>query len=601
MFVFSSACESLPIPEPVAPTETRAPTRALETPSLTPPPVSFPTLAPASPTFSAIPLAPRAFAGAPLVEIASPANNAQLSLHQPVFVVAYAASDAGIARIELYDDNALVRAESAANANPATLSAIFAWTPTNSGAHVLRAVAYDAQNLASAPSEISVSVVNDARKPTATILVPIGTPQYDLGAVVPIYAAATDEVGVAQIELWVDNQIHSYVTSSTPLTQTILSNVFYWQAPSAGAHTLFVRARDNQDQTTDSAPLRVFIASERAPLVSLAVERAHAAINEPITITITALDPGGIQRIELWSAGQISHTVSSSQPARQTALTMQYIWTNGSAGEFPISARAYDANGALKESAPQTLFVLRPGQATPTRAATAPPTRTRTPRATATPRLQPPAPPSAQIIFPTDKFNSPAPLRVSFAGQGSAELERVELWAYAPGQVNAQIVCSLDARASTQKSAVCEFSPPSAGALFLFAQAVDSYRQIGKSATIGGIVGVPAPATLTPTPPAIAGRWSAITPAGFYTATLRQTSGALRGEFKSPLEGEGRITSGNIRPDQITFHVEFGAGTPGASPALDFDCVVDPKGTTLDCTFKDSRGRTASAIFRREP
>ena len=77
----------------------------------------------------------------------------------------------------------------------------------------------------------------------------------------------------------------------------------------------------------------------------------------------------------------------------------------------------------------------------------------------------------------------------------------------------------------------------------------------------------------------------------------------MRGEFKSPVEGEGRITSGTVRSDGIAFHVDFSGGTatPGASAAFDFDCLVDASATTLDCTYKDSRGRTASLIFRREP
>ncbi|MBI3740145.1 MAG: hypothetical protein HY257_00110 [Chloroflexi bacterium] len=601
IMLLASACESLPIPETVPSTETRAPARPSETFTRVTPLVSFPTLAPASPAIIATPAAARANA-LPLAQIISPAASAQFSVNQTVAVVAYAASESGIARLELFDDNVAVRAERA-DANPIAFAAIFAWTPAQIGSHVLRVVAYDANNLASAPDEITVSVTPDARKPVAAILYPTGTPQFEFGAPIQIFGVASDEVGVTQLDLWVDNQMYSYAASQNANGQSILSNVFTWSALAAGSHIFFVRAHDNQDQTTDSAPLRVVVVDNHTPTLSLSLERAFAMINEPITITITALDPGGVQRIELWSAGQISNTVASSNSARQTALTMQFVWLGASAGEFSITARAYNAAGNFKESASQTITVLRPGQSTPTRAPALTLTRTRTPRATITPRLVPPAPPSAQILSPADHFNNAAPLRVSFSGQANAELERVELWGYGQGQSTPQIICAIDARASTLKSAICEWNPTSAGVVYLFAQAIDSYRQIGKSNSISGIINLPAPATPTPTPPSLSGRWNASTPNGTMSATLRQISGALRGEFKSPIEGDGRIAFGVIKPGAITFHVDFvGAGTltPIASAAFDFECLVDPVVTTLDCTYKDARGRIASAIFQRE-
>ncbi len=596
LFVLS-ACEALPLPEPAPATETRPPAPATDSPTLAPTIVSFPTIPPPPPPFGAMPTAARPSNAPPLAQIVSPAANAQFSLNQTITLVAYAASENGIARVEFFDDNAPVRTETLPA--PAAATTIFAWTPAQIGSHVLRVVAYDTNNLASVADEVTVSVVNDARRPVANILYPIGTPQIELGTVVSIFGAASDEVSVTQLELWVDNQLHSYVTA-TPTGQNILANVFQWHALLPGAHTLFLRARDNQDQTTDSAPVRVSVADSRATLVTLTLERAVAPIGEPLTITVSALDPNGIQRIELWSAGQISNTVVSSQPTRQTALTMQYVWTSASAGEFVVSARAYNASGNSKETTPQTLIVLRPGQATPTRAPTATATRTRAPRATPTARLQPPAPPSAQIVSPAERFTSAPPLRVSFSGQGNAELERIELWGYGQGQASPQVICSIEARTTTQRTAQCDWAPP-AGVVYLFASAIDSYRQVGKSPTISGVVGLPALASPTPTPPPVAGRWSASTPGGQLVLTLRQVGGALRGEFKSPSDGEGRITSGLVKTGSITFHVEFGTGTPPApASALDVECNMDAGATTLDCTYKDSRGRGNSAIFRRE-
>jgi hypothetical protein len=313
-------------------------------------------------------------------------------------------------------------------------------------------------------------------------------------------------------------------------------------------------------------------------------------------------------------------------------MSVQTAWQSSTPGDYEISARAYNANGNYKESPAQTISILRSGESTPTPASTATPTRTRVPRATQTPLLQPPAPPTAQLISPADKFTAQSPLRVTFGGIGNAELDHIELWGTFPGQPMPQLICTVDARATTQKNAQCDWSPP-AGVVSIFAQTIDSYHQSGRSPIITGFVGVPAIPTPTPTPVSLTARWSA--PA--YTATLRQTGSALRGEFTLTLNGkdiDGRITSGSVQNDRVTFHVDFSAPlaptmvpTPTSStpitgtktmtatettaavtpsvvvplaPAMDFDCSVDAAGTMLSCNWTDARGQTGSVLFRRE-
>jgi hypothetical protein len=437
------------------------------------------------------------------------------------------------------------------------------------------------------------------------------------------------------MDLYVDNQISSYVTSSNAVGQSPFPTVFSWPALTPGAHTLFIRAHDNQDQTNDSGPLRVQVVDTHNPAVNIAFDRTNSLVNDPITITITALDVSGIQRVELWINRDIASVTTSANPARQTVMTVQTLWQGTFAGEYQISARAYNANGNFRHSLLQMISILAPGQPTPTRPAAATPTRTRTSRATTTPRPQPPGPPIAELQFPADKFTGSTPLRVTFGGIGKAELDHIELWGYAADQPTPQLICSVDARTTTQKNAQCDWSPPTAGIISLFAQAIDSYHQSGRSPTITGYIGVPNLPTPTPTPLSFAGRWTA---PGFI-ATLRQTGAAVRGEFRMTVgskDVDGRITAGTIKSDQISFHVDFAAvTTPTASPtispalgtdmtptatlavtattptltpatgtpvppAMDFDCNVDPALKTLTCNWKDARGLTGSLLLKRE-
>jgi hypothetical protein len=499
--VVLTACEAFVVPAtptPDVPTSTPAP------PTNTPMRVAFPTFTPlvVEPTRAAPPTAPPTATSVsprsgipPVAQLVSPIASAPISIGQTYNVVVYAADDNGIARIELTAEGVLVRAENAPTPAPRVFSAIIPWTPTQIGAQTLRVVAYDAENRASAPDEVTVTVLQDARRPTAIIVYPIGLPQIELGNILQVYGVATDDAAVTQVELWVDNQLYTYLTAPNGGTNAF-PFVFAWHALTPGSHTLFARARDNQDQTTDSAPLKVIVVDTHQPTLVLWIERTNALVNEPITLTVTALDVSGIQRIELLNGKEIFYTTRSAQPARQTALTAQVLWQSASPGDFQISARAYNANGNAKDTPAQTISILRAGQPMPTPPPTLTPTRTRAPRATATPRAQPPPPPSVEIVSPSDGFSGSAPLRVTFTARSNAELERIELWGQTPGQPLPQLICTIDARASTQKTGQCDWNVPTAGIVSVFAQAIDLYRQTARSKPITGFISAP----LAPTP-----------------------------------------------------------------------------------------------------
>ncbi len=630
LLIIVTACS--PVAAPASSSVTATPTgTAASTPAI----VAFPTAAPATAT-SAVPITSTLTShfptSVPIVQLVSPITNTQVSISQTTYVVAYAADDAGIARIELYDDNALVHAEKAPTPAPPIFSATIPWTPAEIGSHTLRVVAYDTTNQASAPAEMPVSVTPDTRRPTVLILYPLGTPQVELGSILQIQVSAIDEVGVKQLDLLVDDKLAAYVTSPDDGGESPFPTIFSWQPLTPGAHTLVARAHDNQDMTNDSAPLKIQVVDTHTPALSVAYDRTNALANDPITVTITALDVSGIQRVELWVGKDVASTMTSGDPPHQTLMTVQTMWQSSTPGDYQIFARAYNANGNYKESLAQIISVLRPDQSTPTPVSTTTPTRIRAPRATQTPRLQPPAPPTAQIIQPVDKFTAQSPLHVTFGGTGNAELDHIELWGSFPGDPMPQLICTVDARATTQKNGQCDWSPP-AGVVSIFAQAIDSYHHSGKSPTITGFVGVPAIPTATPTPVSFTARWSAPS----FTASLRQTGSALRGEFTMTLNGkdiDGRITSGSIRNDRLTFHVDFPAPSVAATvppptsstpitgtetvtatettlavtpsvaaplaPAMDFDCNVDTAATMLSCNWKDARGGSGAALFRRE-
>lgn len=593
--------------EPVPPTPTPPPPTATSTRTLTPVPptvtntpgvIAFPTGAPNQTVTATLDLTqttPRASTALPLAQLTSPVSNTQISVFQTFKVVVYAAADSGIARIELTDDGATVRVENAPSPSQ-VFSAIIPWTPTQIGNHVLRAVAYDVNNRASAPDEATVAVTTDIRKPTSIIVYPIGIPQVELGSVLPIYGVATDEVGVTQVDLWVDNQIYTYLSAPNNSAPPTFSFVFGWLALTPGAHSFFVRAHDNQDQTTDSAPLKILVVNSQLPSLNVAFERQNAPVGESITVTVSALDANGIQKIEVLSGKETVSALTNS--ARPTWLTTQVVLQNPNPGDYTIVARVTNANGNTRESIPQVVSFLRAGQNTPTPLFTATPARPRV-RATATPSSQPPPAPQANIISPTDQFSQTAPLRVTFSAQSNGELDRIELWSVYPGQAQPQIICVSDAKATTQKTGQCDWTPPTQSWVTLYAQAIDIYHQVGRSTPVSGFIGAASLPTPTATPPTIGTHWTAATAQGAMTATFRQTGTTLRGDFKmAGIDNLGRITAGTFKPDRVTFSVDF--STADTTLTLDFDCALDSIAGTLTCTYRDSRGRTGAAFFRRD-
>jgi len=70
------------------------------------------------------------------------------------------------------------------------------------------------------------------------------------------------------------------------------------------------------------------------------------------------------------------------------------------------------------------------------------------------------------------------------------------LWGQTPGQPLPQLICTIDARASTQKTGQCDWNVPTAGIVSVFAQAIDIYRQTARSKAITGFISAP----LAPTP-----------------------------------------------------------------------------------------------------
>jgi regulation of enolase protein 1 (concanavalin A-like superfamily) len=187
---------------------------------------------------------------APATSITAPADGATVT--GSVSVTADATDNTGVTRVELWVDGALALTDTTA---PYT----FAWDTTTltDGAHTLQTRAYDAADNTGTSATVTVQVDNtpepDTTAPATSITAPADGAT--VTGSVSVTADATDNTGVARVELWVDGAL--------ALTDTTAPYAFAWDTTTLtdGAHTLQTRAYDAADNTGTSSTVTVQVSN----------------------------------------------------------------------------------------------------------------------------------------------------------------------------------------------------------------------------------------------------------------------------------------------------------------------------------------------------
>lgn len=619
-FLLLAAC--VPSPTATPPLATAFPTLVL--PTDTPPPTATvfgaPTGAPAlpSPTLTATAIAPIAQSSPaatpvrgvqpPLIQVTAFPATGPVSVDQPVELGVIAAGRAGIGRLELYDENVLYSSTPSPDPPPLTVSTILTWKSERLGMHHLRVVAYDPAGRMGEPAQLQFVVLNDNRAPMATITVPIGEIDLPVGSPFVLQGVATDEVAVERVDLYVDNQLYTFVESNKQAGESPLAVSLMWVPTSVGVHQIFLRAHDNAGGTGDSAPLLANVVDSQAPAVVANYESDQIGANGTLLVHAFALSPNHIVRMELWADNEIVQLVESAAADAQTTLDAQLIWEGGGIGDHTLFVRAYDRSGLNASTGPQIIHVREESTLAPTTAATtSPATATAAPvLPSPTPQVVLPAPPTVQLTTAEDRGGAllPGPVHIRLTAHASVELDHVELWGYFQGEANPQLLLSDGAKGATDKTVDFAWSPPGAGVALLFARVVDQVGQTGQSAVTA--ISLLSPAAPTPTPAffSLVGHWTAEIPTSKFAVDLLQYGSALRGTFaNTPVNGtpyNGTVVAGSVARDRVVFSVVF--DSPDAVPhSLDFQCLPSAGPPQLACNYQDEAGNRGSAVFAPSP
>ncbi len=182
----------------------------------------------------------------PSVSITSPANNSSVS--GTVSVTANASDNAGVVKVELYVNGVLTASDSSA-------PYLFAWdtAPLSVGSYTLSAKAYDAAGNVGLSGNLSVTVVKDNVAPVVAIKMPVSNAA--LSGTVAVSATASDNIGVAKVEFYVDGALSAAINT--------IPYIYYWNANAAagGSHILSARAYDAAGNVSSSNLVTVSISA----------------------------------------------------------------------------------------------------------------------------------------------------------------------------------------------------------------------------------------------------------------------------------------------------------------------------------------------------
>jgi hypothetical protein len=245
---------------------------------------------------------------APTVAFTSPASGASVSATIAYF--ANATDNAGVARVDFFADSTAI-----GSSTVAPYSGNFDTRTLSDGAHVLRAVAYDAQGL-NTTAQISINVKNGTTSTTttSTLLTPPGTGALNIWWKAPLAAQTVSGTlsldkcyirgtGVTSVSFFLDaTALNSDTVMSDGMSCVLDTTKF-----TNGTHTLKAVARDSAGaiyneivsiniQNTGSTTTT----GNTAPTVSLMSPAAGATVSGAVAYSANATDNTGVAKVDFF-------------------------------------------------------------------------------------------------------------------------------------------------------------------------------------------------------------------------------------------------------------------------------------------------------------
>lgn len=249
--------------------------------------------------------------------------------------------DGTISKIEIYQGTTLLGA---------SLSGSYTLTTPSLGAgnYSFTAKTMDNCSGTAVSSVVNVSLTSTPNAlPTVSITSPInGSSRANL-ATITISAVAKDANGTI-------SKVEFYQGTTLLGIEKISPYTFPWTPSAAGTYTITAKAFDNLSASRTSAPvvIKVNAPANQLPFVTLTAP-ATAIAPGPVTLRASADDnDGNITKVEFYQ-GNVYLGTSLTKP-------YTYTWSGMAAGNYSLTAKAYDNANGTKSSTAVTISITAP-------------------------------------------------------------------------------------------------------------------------------------------------------------------------------------------------------------------------------------------------
>src|SRR5439155_9869799 len=222
-------------------------------------------------------------------------------------------------------------------------------TKTGGGSHSLTAVARDLLGRLWTSDPGTVTVFNDATRPTVSITSP--SSRSPVSGTITVTASASDNLGVVGAQFKLDGDNLGAEDTSAPYSVS-------WDTTTVrnGSHTLTARARDAAGNATTSSKVTVSVKKKDTspPTVTITSPSPGPPVSGNITVTADAADNVGVASVQFKLDGDKNlGPKDSSAP-----YAVSWDTTTVSNGSHALTAQARDAAGNAITSSAVTVTVF---------------------------------------------------------------------------------------------------------------------------------------------------------------------------------------------------------------------------------------------------
>lgn len=256
-----------------------------------------------------------------------------------VALTATASDNVGVVRVAFFADGVKL-----AECASAPYEASWDTSALAAGRYAVSARAYDAAGNEGGGAPVILDVAGDTVAPTVSLSA--ASAGQTVSGSVAISAAASDGVGVARLELYLDGVL---VWAGN---QASLDYGWNTAGETNGPHLLLARALDAAGNAGTSSLALSVLNDRTAPVAAIVSPVQNATVGGAVTVTVSATDDIAVTRVEFYLDGSLQAVAAEAPFAFRWDSALR---PNGS---HVVTARAYDAAGNVARSAPVTVRVL---------------------------------------------------------------------------------------------------------------------------------------------------------------------------------------------------------------------------------------------------